>query len=171
MENIKSFENFLNEADTFDPKKAKDKVKGKDKSPSGLSFPIIKEVFGDDSYALRWIVAQALYLADWDLFQTNSSHPNGMDLRAMTLYIGDKEQNDRLKEVRKEQLLAVKELVSFLLNNKSLLMGIMPDNPKDYRRILSDYLKDPMVRSAIKKLLSASKPGEVKPKTYPNPIP
>jgi len=175
MENLRTFESFLNESamtemDTFDPEKAKKKVPGGDKDKSGLSFPVIKEVFGNDSYALRFIIAQALYLANWDLFQTNSSFPDGTDLRVQTMYIGDADQNAMLKKVTKKQLEAIKPLVGYMMNAKNNLTGTVAKDLADMKRILKSYSTNSEVRRAIKPLFYATKEetgSGPEPKTYP----
>jgi hypothetical protein len=185
MENLRTFESFLNESamsdmDTFDPNKAKKKAPGDDKDKSGLSFPLIKEVFGNDSYALRFIIAQALYLANWDLFQTNSSFPDGTDLRVQTMYIGDADQNAMLKKVTKKQLEAIKPLVRYIMNTPDdrpdspvtpyKLTGMVAKDLVEVKRILNFYANHNEVRGVIKPLFYATKDDTgsgPEPKTYP----
>ncbi len=117
-------------ADKFDPEAAKRAQAEyarrtgsgtEDKNKTGLDFPNIKAVFGRQDYQFRIAIAQALFLAGKNLFPTNSYHTKDIqqyDLKnlgcTMTFYIGEADQNEKLKKVTVKQLEAVKALAAVI---------------------------------------------------------
>ena len=97
---------------------------GTDKSKSGLSFPNVKKVFGNDDYMLRFRIAQALALAGKDFFPTNSVFPDAAKNKTSlvpgmfsTYYVGDPDQNEVMKKFSEPLLKAVKPLVEMMNKN------------------------------------------------------
>jgi hypothetical protein len=143
MKNLVQFESYksVNEAEEaamidaememvndFDPEKAKqalaDYIKRTgsgttDADGTGLNFPNIKQVFGRQDYNFRVAIAQALFLANMNLFPTNKYHSKdiqSLDLKetglTTTYYIGEASQNEKLKTVKVPQLQAIKSLAA-----------------------------------------------------------
>ena len=160
MKHLKIFESYEapmefeipTDMEDFDPEKAKQayseyvkKIGGKSKDDTGLSFPIIKEVYGNDAYNTRFMIAQALQILGYSIWPYNSAftRPSSSELALGTFYIGEGWQNEIMKKMPRKLLVSLRPWVEKVMRFPEKFIG-----NKDLQRIT----KSPEVsrdRSAI----------------------
>ena len=132
MKHLRIFESFINEAqmmepgpgEGFDPVKFKVAAEmlatkiGEKEDKANLGFPEIREVFGKDDYNLRFCIAQALMNLGRNYFTTNKYHTKNVQdvdkkkgFGMWTYYIGEADQNMKMKKLGKALLVTIKPLV------------------------------------------------------------
>jgi hypothetical protein len=130
MKNLLYFNSFngkINEADTGSPNPKSDQKttdellkRQKDSEATGLSFKNVKNVYGDTSFSLRYLIAWALKLAGLDFFPTSKKFPTPEKIKSnfgettLSMYSGDTYQNLKMDKISESLLSAIKPLVEKL---------------------------------------------------------